>query len=378
MPSTQDPSPAQRVLRILAMVVIALAGVLVIAFSSHPAQKDFISYWSAGKLLLHHADPYSYPGVLAMEHSAGYSDARPIIMRNPPWAAFLIAPLGMLSPLAAMLLWTLALLACVIIFLRLQKIPARDAMLPFLFAPVAASLSAGQSSPFLLLGFVLFLYLEKRRPFAAGASLLLLALKPHLFLMFWAVLLLEAIAGQPRRERLKSLAGLAVALLCTTGIALLFDPLIWQHYIAMLHTAELRNEFLPTLSELLRMAININTGWLLFVPTGLALIWAVFFYLRRRSQWDWASDGMLLMLVAVLTSPYGWFSDQVVLLPAIVFALRASSRRRFSTEILIALNAMLLFIVLVLHPPLTSVAYAWAPAAWFGWYLYAVKNQPAE
>jgi hypothetical protein len=78
---------------------------------------------------------------------------------------------------------------------------------------------------------------------------------------------------------------------------------------------------------------------------------------------------MLVILVTILTSPYGWISDEVVLLPA-VLSVVLSAPRKFSMEILIVLNcaALLAFCV-------TVQARAWLPLVWFAWYLYAVRPE---
>ena len=70
------------------------------------------------------------------------------------------------------------------------------------------------------------------------------------------------------------------------------------------------------------------------------------------------------MLVTILTSPYGWTSDEVVLLPAVASA--GLSRRRFSMELLVCINFAALFLILV-----RSRLSIWLPAAWLAWYLYA-------
>src|SRR6185437_4912587 len=119
-------------------------------------------------------------------------------------------------------------------------------------APAIACFGSGQSSPFLLLGFALFLYLHRCRPFLAGAALLFLAFKPHLFLVFWAVLLAESIS----RRRFTILAGLAAALAITTTFALAIDPQVWQQYIAMLRSSALDLEAFPTASMALRLLVS--------------------------------------------------------------------------------------------------------------------------
>ena len=77
-----------------------------------PGTRDFVEYWAAGRQLVHHANPYDGDALLRSERSVGFpSDLPPQIMANPPWALPLVLPLGLLSPMAAELLWLLLLLA---------------------------------------------------------------------------------------------------------------------------------------------------------------------------------------------------------------------------------------------------------------------------
>jgi len=78
--------------RAIAFGVIGLVGVFVVAVLTHPASKDYIAYWSAGRLVLHHASPYQTQSVLSLEQSQSYSGVKPLIMRNPPWALFWWCP----------------------------------------------------------------------------------------------------------------------------------------------------------------------------------------------------------------------------------------------------------------------------------------------
>lgn len=357
----------KKILRVLAASAIVLAGILVVVFASRPVTKDYISYWSAGKLLVHHADPYSPSHVFELEKTQGYTEAKPIIMRNPPWALFLVAPLGLGGSVAGLLVWTIAAAGCILAFIRLLKINSHDRVFAFLFAPALAALCSGQSSPFLLLGFSLFLHFHRSRPFWAGTSLLLMAIKPHLFLVFFALLLIDCIY----RRRFRILVGGASALALGTAFAMYFDAHVWQDYFAMLRAATLNNEFFPTTSMLFRLLIDAKAGWLLFVPSMLAVVWGLWYYTRNRHAWDWEVHGMLLMFVTVLVSPYGWFSDEIVLLPSLAFAFASTGQRRYSTEILAAINGIALLVVLVVHPSLSSCAYLWTPVAWLAWFLYA-------
>jgi hypothetical protein len=351
-----------KVWRTIAAAAITLIGVAVIAYSgSRASSNDYTEYWSAGKLFVKHANPYSGPMILALEKSQGFTPDAPLIMLNPPWELLLVAPLGFCAALPGLFLWMLMCAGCLAASVWLLDVPVKFRTLAFLFAPVIAGFSMEQSSPFLLLGFALFLRFNQSRPFLAGASLYLMSIKPHLFLVFWALLLCDCIY----RRRFKILAGLAAAMGCASALVTLVTPHVWVDYLALIRGSTLAQQSFPTLPMLLRALIDQKLGWLALVPSCLAIAWGVAYYWSRRAGWDWRRNGMLVMLVTILTSPYSWVSDGVVLLPAVVSALEFRPRR-FSMELLIALNcAVLLFFCLN-----TSVI-IWIPVAWFGWYLYA-------
>jgi hypothetical protein len=366
-PGMRAGSPRSKIVRVLAAAVIVFAGVLI--YSLITSRTDYISYWSAGKLLMHHADPYSPEGALALEKAEGFSLGY-MVMLNPPWAVFLAAPLGFVGIRAGLFLWTLATVTCVIVSAQLLETTPKARAFAYVFAPAVAAVYMGQSSPFLLLGFALFLHFHRSRPFLAGASLLLMAIKPHLFLIFWALLLVDCIY----RRRLLILAGLASSLAAATAFAMCFDPHIWPHYVAMLRRTTLGHDFFPTLSMLFRMLIDVRAFWLLFVPSVFAILWGLWYYARRRQVWDWKVHGMLVMLVTILASPYSWLTDEAVLLPPILFALSFPQKRKDSAWILLAINSIVLFLVLGKQYALISHAYIWTPLTWLVWFLYATRG----
>lgn len=361
---------AKKILRRVAAATIVLTGLLVISFASHPASKDYISYWSAGKLLIRHANPYSRPDVLVLERANGFPETRSLMMRNPPWALFLTAPLGFCNPATGLFFWTLAAAGCIVVFIRLLKVPPEDRAFVFLFAPVIAVFRTAQTSPFLLLGFSLFLYLHRRRPFLAGASLLFMAIKPHLFLVFWAVLLADSIY----QCRLRVFAGLSTALAAATTFAMCFNAHIWQDYFAMLRGSDLDSEFFPTTSMMFRLLIDPRAIWLLFVPSAAAIVWGLWYYTRNRLVWHWGTHGMLLMLVTVLVSPYSWFPDEIVLLPALAFAITFPHRRARSLGILAVINLAAILVLMAGNRSIVSTVYLWTPSAWLAWFLYATNG----
>lgn len=352
-----------KVFRIIAAALITMFGIAVLTYiGSQTNTNDYVEYWSAGKLFVHGDNPYSSSMIFALEKSRGLVNGEPLIMLNPPWALFMVAPLGFFPATGALVLWIVATAGSVLLSIFVLDVPPKHRTIAFLFAPVLATLTMMQSSPFLLLGFSLFLRFHRSRPFLAGASLLLMAIKPHLFLVFWAVVLVDCLY----RRRFAILAGLATALALASAAPMLVVPHVWQDYLALMHGAALGQNLFPTLPVLIRLWINPKLAWLELVPVGMGMIWGVVFYWRNRHRWNWRQNGMLVMLVSVFTSPYGWVSDQAVLLPVVVSAATGPIRR-FSIEILTVLNCAVLLVFCV-----SAYFRAWLPSAWLLWYLYAV------
>ena len=370
-PKEQVPWMA-KLARIAAVMMLTIIVVAVLtAIGSRTNSNDYIEYWSAGKLFVQGANPYSEPLILALEKSRGLTPDAPLVMLNPPWALFMVAPLGFFPALPALVLWVLATVGSVLASILALKVPPQYRTLAFLFAPVLTTFTMEQSSPFLLLGFCLFLRLHQQRPFLAGASLLLMSIKPHLFLVFWAVLLVDCLY----RHRFAILAGLASALACASVFATLVSPHVWLNYFALTHKVALDQHSFISLPILFQSLIGPKIKWLALVPACVAIVWGLAYYWAKRAVWEWKRHGMPVMMVTILTSPYGWISDEVVLLPSVIFAA-LSSPRRFSLEILTVLNCAALLVFWT-----TAQGRSWLPLAWFAWYLYAVRmegNTPSE
>ena len=59
--------------------------------------------------------------------------------------------------------------------------------------------------------------------------------------------------------------------------------------------------------------------WLQFVPVAGGLAWFAYQWRRHGRAWDWADQLPWLLLVSFVTSPYGaWHFDLVLLLVAVV------------------------------------------------------------
>jgi hypothetical protein len=368
-------------LRVVAACLMLALGVCILAFamsSNTAANRDYISYWAAGHQLVHHGNPYDGASILRLERSAGFLDNRPFFMRNPPSAFFLAVPLGLVGARTGAVVWCLALVAALMGSIRMLWIMhgrPRDRLhlFGYCFPPTLACLLAGQIGMFLLLGVVLFLYFHNSRPYFAGAALLLCALKPHLLLPFGVVL----IAWIVTCKAYKVLAGAMVALNVSVGLAFFLDPAGWSHYAQMVRASNIRNEFIPTISLMLRLVVHRNAVWLQFVPAVVGCAWGAWYFWTRRDQWSWMNHGSLLLIVSVLVAPYAWFTDQAILIPALLQAIYLTRSRSVIVVLATAtvVEEMVVFRgVQIMHSPL----HIWTVPLWLAWYLYAVRTAGAQ
>lgn len=364
--------------RVLAAACILLAGLGLLGAifnfgltEQSAATRDFIGYWAAGQQIVHGADPYDADQVLRLEKAVGLGHLQIKITPSPPLGLGLVVPVGFLSAKSGLIFWMMAELACLslalwIVWMLAGRPPSRLHLVGYLFAPALACFMAGQIGIFLLLGLCLFLLWRATRPFLAGAALLPMTLKPHLFLPVALVLLLWVIL----RRKPQILAGLVAAMAASFALVLAFDPHAWSQYMAMMHSNLMQDRFAPTLSAYLRWDIAPAVIWIEYLPTAAACLWAVAYFARRRARWDWMQDGLLVVLVGVVCAPYAWVTDESVLLPAVLIGMyRARATGR--SLVPLALFAAVALVELYADVRITSWYYTWTSPAWLAWFVYA-------
>ncbi|MDR3772258.1 MAG: glycosyltransferase 87 family protein [Terracidiphilus sp.] len=366
-------------LRVLAAAAIVAAGLCFVVVlymvglsDKNAAGRDFISYWAAGQLLVHGKNPYDFQAARSLELAAGRDPAEPLLMmRNPPVAFFVALPLGLLSPKTALILWLLVLLgglslALLLVWVLHGKPDNRFHLLGYVFAPVLACFQAGQFGIFLLLGVVLFLYFHRTRPYLAGAALLLCSLKPHLFFPFGVALILWSIAARTGRI----LAGFAAALAASCALSYVLDKNAWAQYAQMMHLGGALDEAVPALSVYFRMLVSPHTVWLQFVPEACASVFAAGYFWTRRTRWNWLDHGLVLLLVGAMCTPFGWLTDESMLLPAVLAGVYCALAARRSL-VPIAVVAAAALAEFFFGPKITTPWFLWTTPAWLLWYLYA-------
>jgi hypothetical protein len=226
-------SLSQRVLLIVASLLVwTLIGWNVIRWRgetfANTAVDDFVEYWAAAQLLLTGNNPCAPDQLVALQQAVGWTNEAPLLMWNPPWTLSLILPFGLVSYATGKLLWLILNFAIVVLcahlIWRLYGGPIRHYWLAWLvsftFFPTFIVLKFSQFTSFVLLGIVCFLHLERRQEWWAGVCLVLIAIKPQRFYLFWAALLLWVIDWR----RWIVLFGAATATVVTTAIPLILNP----------------------------------------------------------------------------------------------------------------------------------------------------------
>ncbi len=342
--------------------------------------RDFVVFWATGQQLVHRTNPYDGDALMRIERAAGLSFPEgAMFMRNPPWSLPLTLPLGFIGMRAGALVWSLALLASLVISVRLLwRLHGRPGSylhwLGISFAPALICLVMGQTSLFALLGYVLFLDLHRERPFLAGISLWLCALKPQLFLVFGVVLLAWILLS----KSYKILAGAVVAMAASCVAVYCIDPAVWIDYARMLRTSGAATAHVPCLSVALRLWLSPQTVGLTWLPAALGCAWGMVYFWPRRQVWDWMKHGNLLMLVSLLTAPYSWVYDEGLAIPALLHGAYLTRYRYL--PVLLAFASVLIEAELLGGVKLSSTFYLWTAPAWLAWYLCAtgIKRTQAE
>jgi hypothetical protein len=356
----------------LALAITALFLCVAPLTGNIAGARDFVVYWATGQQLVHHANPYDMDGMMRIERGAGLPGEYGVLfMRNPPWALPLTLPFGLVGVRLGALLWSLLLLGCLWVSVQLvwQMHGRPSKLLNFLgysFGPALVCLIVGQTSVFALMGLVLFLYLHRTRPFLAGVSLWLCALKPHLFLAFGVVLVAWVIVS----GCYKVLLGAAAAFAASCAAAWWIDATAWTDYSRMMRTYGIENEFIPCWSVVLRLWTSPQSIWIQYLLPAVGCGWAVIYFWKRRHTWDWLKDGSVVVLVSILSAPYCWLFDQAVAIPALLHGAYLTGSRILLT--LLAAASLAIEIEMVCGVKLPSALYLWAAPAWLVWYLFAI------
>lgn len=294
-----------------ALVLIAFAAWAFWTMLFHPKGIDFVSFWSAGRMV-DAGNPVGAYNIVA--HRQLELEAAPdtglMPFPYPPAFLLLVAPFALFSFPVAFILWDL-LTGCFYLF-------AGRRVAPWVYIlanpPVLVAVLMGQSS--LLTAGILILGLMSiaSLPFTAGAILGLLIIKPHLALMLPVAML----AGGHWRVIVGAVCSVAVCLLTPL---LLLGPDPYRGFFEILPTylqfmqhgswnwSELASPF--ALMRYFGAATSVALGVQIVAAIGAAAITGVAWFR------GWEEKVAILGAASLLASPYLFTYDAIpLLLPA--------------------------------------------------------------
>jgi hypothetical protein len=345
--------------------------------------EDFIEYWAAARLNLLGQDPYDPAAMLAMQHAAGFGVESPLMMYNPPWVLALAYPFALLDWPAARLAGLIVHAAVILLSAeRLGRMlgggSARDGetgvFSALTFFPVWTALRMGQFSVFQLAAVVGLTGLTPASGLASGALLALLLVKPQLT----AVSLMIFGVWCVRVRAWRVAGGMLLALLASAVIVTLSNPSVWQQYLDAMTSRPPSHFISPTIGAVLRGWLAPSSFWLQFVPALLGAVWGLWYWTRRRDNWNWRTAGILPLFVGCLTAAYGgWTFDLIVLLPAIVlvgFDFRAKRLGGARGSVVLAFYAITQLVMLLTQSGTHQFVFVWVAPVLFILYLISRRD----
>jgi hypothetical protein len=298
----------------------------VVQSSEVKGVRDFVEYWSASRLLLTGDNPYSPAELLSIQKTAGWSNAEPLIMWNPPWTFPFILWFGLMDFTSGQFLWLLAQTSFIIISAQLLwRINGQfvdGSWIPWLLALTFVStgfvLIIGQITPLILLGVTLFIYFERQKNWLGIAiAITILSVKPHLSYLVWPVLALWIWQGKEWRIVFATVVSVA----CVAVIPLMFDRQIYSEYFALYRFGGITKPLdwpTPTLGNMLKIFFDFDGVSIQVIPSLIAVVWVLWYWQRHKQDWQWSVQLPLIVLVSVTTNFFVWTYDQVVFLPALI------------------------------------------------------------
>ena len=350
-------------LRTVLLLLFAVSLVLVLLFAASHDRTiiDFVQYWAGAKLLLSGGDPYRVSAIAELERTL-WPEIDTILLWNPPLIALIITPLGLLDYGVARALWLVVESAlyrssaalAINFFSAAQKKYERLIYL-ITFYPALLSIHDGQVTPFILIGLTLFIIFEfgnSYRPFVAGLALSLTLIKPHLLYLVYLFIAWRAV----RTSQYKTALGVTFGGVILGAFPLIFNPNIYTLYFNALNEPPFYWQT-PTLGSFLQGAMGSHPQFYRFLPTALGALLALIWLVWSGARFDGTRVLLTLIPLSLVSSPYGWVFDQILLLPVGIFLLGAL-RSALARGILIGGN----IVMASLPGSLGQQFFVWYPA----------------
>lgn len=377
--TTQTLSLKKTILIALLFIIMFVMLIIPVQLPAEVGAVDFRPYWSSTYLLARGEDFGSLAKMDAVERTlTGWDKPYTMSAWFAPIGNVILLPYTLFSFPRAVYYWLLTNI--VVVFssaLLLWRNRKRRAWLPLIvtfgFSMTLISLMYGQVNTLVLLGIALFLhFVSQKRHFAAGASLVLTTVKPHLVILTLPLLLVDLL----RRKQWRALTGFCGALTGCVAVLFLLNPPWLQHFYNVVAFGMGTFRETPTLNGLLVAAGERVLGKWLWIG---GLLTALLLWRLRGKDWDQRSMIDVSILAGLMLAPVGWSYDQVMLLVPLLHVLEWAADGSLARR-----DAALVSITLIIANALTfyqrsfelsEVWFFWVPLAAAALYVFARRRK---
>lgn len=302
--------------------------------NGHPIFGDFIGFWSAGRATLdgHVAQIYNVRLIYQYHHVAAPDVTVVAHWSGPPTFLLIVTALAVLPfPVAA--LGFLGASGAVYFYAARKLLPDSRALVFAATLPAAVYHLGNVQTGLLIAGLSgLALYWLDKRPYLAGALVGLLAIKPHLAIL-WPIML--ALTGRWRTFFVAAISAAAFAALGALVFGVDTYARFFEHLPATQQLITSQRITTPAYAslyaDLLSLHASLTAAIAAQAASSLAAL-AASAWIFRRSR-DAAVQGAALCAASLLVTPYLFFYDFPLL--AAGAALLGAPRNRFELIALI-------------------------------------------
>jgi hypothetical protein len=307
-------------LMVLTFVPYYLAGIGLVRPGGQVIGSDFLNFWSAGRAVLAGDPAGAYSEDVLRRLQAEAIPGSPLYhyMYAPPFLAF-FAALALFPYEIALLVW-LAMTLPLYLLTATRLLPVEGSIWPIAAFPAVLLVAGhGQTGFVVFAVFALGLILLPHRPFAAGMTLGLLLMKPHFALLLPLAMLAS--------RKWKAVAGGALSVSALLALGLLaFGTETYKAYLVVFGVSgRVLEGGVPYYTMVSSYAAVRSAGGsaevAAAVQVGMAGVAAVLVWIVWRRDNDILAKGSVLVVCTLLTTPYAYDYDLILLMLPIAWLI---------------------------------------------------------
>ena len=367
---------------------IALLWLAVAQLPPEMGRADYRAYWGASSLLAQGQNFTDDALLIAVQQEWGFYEEFAIKTWNPPWVLVWLIPYTWVGFDTAVSLWLLTnigvLLFSIVAGWRMvvpdERIRRRWFWLPLvaaiLFPSTLVALLFGQTNLMVLGGVVGFLFfLQREQPVAAGVSLALTTIKPHLVYLTLPIIFLYLIW----QRQWRTLVAFGAVLLGSTVVAFLLRPTFLADYVQGTTSGNLFDW--ETATIVTYVSLQMGWQWVRLIGVGLLPV-AIGVWLYYRHRWPLLFVVETAVLLSIITMPFGWSYDYVLLLLPLLRVLwwlvdsQGGWLERIGVASILVITYLLYYYQRVVTP--SELYFFWVPLVMAGMYAWVIWRQAAS